>query len=332
MIQDSEEIIEESSLDVTLRPKKIKDYVGQKKLIENIKIFIQAAQNRKEPLEHILIYGPPGLGKTTLAHIVANEMEVTIHQTSGPALERAGDLASILSNLEEGDIIFVDEIHRLSRVVEEVLYPAMEDFYLDLVVGKGPSARTLKLELEKFTLIGATTKIGHISSPMRDRFGFVHRLDYYSDAELGKIVRRSAKILEIKIDEEAINELARRSRGTPRIANRLLKRVRDFAQVRHNGTVTLVIAKQALLMLEVDERGLDKVDRNFLLTIIEKFKGGPVGIETLAAASQEERKTLEEVYEPYLMQIGFLQRTPKGRKVTESAYSHLRKENIGGLF
>ena len=326
------ELVEESSLDLTLRPKKLTEYVGQEKVVENLRIFIKAAKQRKEPLEHILIYGPPGLGKTTLAYIVANEIGVTINQTSGPALERAGDLASVLSNLNEGDILFIDEIHRLNRVVEEMLYPAMEDFYLDLVVGRGPSARTLKLELAKFTLVGATTRVGEISSPLRDRFGFVHRLDYYHEKDLEKIVKRSSRILDIEIDEQSAKEIAARSRGTPRIVNRLLKRVRDYAQVQNQGKIDLAITKKALLMLEIDNKGLDKVDRCLLLAIIDKFKGGPVGIETLAAATHEERKTLEEVYEPFLMQIGFLQRTPTGRKATTRAYQHLDKKEKGSLF
>lgn len=326
------ELVEESSLDLTLRPKRLTEYVGQEKVVENLRIFIKAAKQRKEPLEHILIYGPPGLGKTTLAHIIANEIGVIISQTSGPALERAGDLASVLSNLGEGDILFIDEIHRLNRVVEEMLYPAMEDYYLDLVVGKGPSARTLKLDLAKFTLVGATTRVGEISSPLRDRFGFVHRLDYYNEKDLEKIVKRSSKILGIEIDELSAKEIATRSRGTPRIVNRLLKRVRDYAQVQNQGKIDLAITKKALLMLEIDNKGLDKVDRCLLLAIIDKFKGGPVGIETLAAATHEERKTLEEVYEPFLMQIGFLQRTPTGRKVTSLGYRHLDKKEKGSLF
>jgi Holliday junction DNA helicase RuvB len=314
---------EDRHLDLTLRPKRLVEYIGQTKVKENLIIFIEAAKKRGEPLEHLLIYGPPGLGKTTLANIIANETKGNIRQTSGPALERTGDLASILTNLENGDILFIDEIHRLSRVVEEVLYPAMEDYSLDLIIGKGPSARTLRLDLPHFTLIGATTRIGAISSPLRDRFGAIHHLDYYQDEDMKKIVERSAKILNIPIEDKAVEMIANRSRSTPRVANRLLKRVRDFCQVKADGQILFPIAQEALAMLEVDPLGLDRLDRKILEIIITKFSGGPVGIETIAAATSEERETIEDVYEPYLIQRGLLNRTSKGRLATPAAFKHL---------
>ncbi len=317
---------EEKVFDIGLRPNRLSDYVGQEKVKQSISIFIEAANKRNESLEHILIYGAPGLGKTTLAHIIAREKGAGIQVTSGPALERAGDLASILSNLNDGDILFIDEIHRLARPIEEALYPAMEDYALDLVLGKGPSAKTLKLDLPKFTLIGATTKIGSISSPMRDRFGMVHHLDLYSEAEIEKIIERAAKILNIEIDKKGLQELSKRSRRTPRIANRLLKRIRDFAQVKAQNKITQDVAQKALDMLDVDAYGLDRADRLIMETIIDKFSGGPVGVETIAASSNEDVETVSEVYEPYLMQIGFLERTPKGRKATKLAYEHLGKK------
>jgi Holliday junction DNA helicase RuvB len=328
-ILDTEEFKEEELFEETLRPKKFTEYVGQKKAKESLKIAIEAAKNRKEPIDHVLIYGPPGLGKTTLANVIANEMGSSIRVTSGPAIERAGDLASILTNLQEGDILFIDEIHRLNRVVEEVLYPAMEDFTLDIVIGKGPAARSIRLDLPKFTVIGATTRIGLLSSPLRDRFGLVHRLEFYENEEVEKIISRSAKILDILVDDKGRIEIAKRSRKTPRIANRLLKRVRDFAQVKGDGKVSEEIANAALDMLEVDTYGLDNTDRRVLRTIIEHFNGGPVGLSTLAAATSEEVDTIEDVYEPYLIQIGFLERTPRGRKATHQAYKHLNIKHQG---
>lgn len=313
----------DQELDLTLRPSKLSQYIGQEKVKESIAIFTQAAKNRGDALEHVLIYGPPGLGKTTLAHIIANEMSSNIKVTSGPAIERAGDLASILTNLSDGDILFIDEVHRLNKVVEEVLYPAMEDYALDLVVGKGPSAKTLRLDLPKFTLVGATTRIAALSSPMRDRFGIIHNLDFYSTKEIEQIIKRAARILEIKIDQSGIVAIAKRSRATPRIANRLLKRTRDFAQVKSNGIVSANVAKDALKLLEIDHQGLDKTDQKILAAIIHKFSGGPVGLETLAAATSEDIDTICDVYEPYLMKIGFLERTPRGRKATKHAYLHL---------
>ncbi len=306
-----------------LRPKMLKDYVGQEKIKENILIHMNAARGRGEAIEHMLFYGPPGLGKTTLANIIANEMKVSIKITSGPAIERPGDLAAILTNLKEHDILFIDEIHRLNRIIEEVLYPAMEDFALDIVIGKGPSARSIRLDLPKFTLIGATTKAGQISSPLRNRFGIISRLEFYSVPELKKIITRCAKILNIEISDDGAEAIARRARGTPRVANRLLRRVRDFAEVKSHGKIDKETASQALEKLEIDKIGLDQVDTKILKTIIEKFNGRPVGIDALSAAVAEERETIEDIYEPYLMQLGFIDRTPKGRVATPGAYKHL---------
>jgi Holliday junction DNA helicase RuvB len=321
----------ERDFDAALRPRWLGEFVGQARVKEQLALLIQGAREREEPLDHLLFSGPPGLGKTTLAGIMANEMAVTLRQTSGPALERTADLAAILTNLEEGDVLFVDEIHRMPRAVEEVLYPALEDFKLDVVVGKGPSARTIRLDLPRFTLVGATTRLGLITLPLRERFGFTPRLDYYDAEELSLVVRRSSGILEVEVDEDGAAEIARRSRGTPRIANRLLRRVRDYAQVRGDGRVTLEAAADALALFEVDERGLDRVDLQLLTALVERFGGGPVGLSTLAAAVGEETGTLEEVYEPYLLQIGFLQRTPRGRLATDSAYRHLGMAPEGRL-
>lgn len=314
---------EEDTWQYSLRPRYLKEYIGQTQAKENLHIFIEAAKLRGETLDHVLLYGPPGLGKTTLAGIVANELGVNFRVTSGPAIERAGDLAALLSNLQPGDVLFIDEIHRLSRSVEEVLYSAMEDYALDIIIGKGPSARSVRIELPKFTLIGATTRAGALAAPLRDRFGVISRLEYYKQNELEFIVSRSADILDIHMEPEGASEIARRSRGTPRIANRLLKRVRDVAQVLGNGVITKEIADQALQRLDIDALGLDRIDRRILHTIIEKFDGGPVGVDTIAASVSEERESIEDVYEPYLMQLGLLARTNRGRIVTPAAYDHL---------
>ncbi|MCP4405299.1 MAG: Holliday junction branch migration DNA helicase RuvB [bacterium] len=314
--------VEDSDIEQSLRPQRIEDYIGQQKVKDNLKIFVQAAKERGEALDHALFYGPPGLGKTTLAYIIAHELNVSIKTTSGPVIEHAGELSGILTNLADKDVLFVDEIHRINRVVEENLYPAMEDFQLDLIVGQGPNARSIKLNVPHFTLVGATTRVGLLTSPLRDRFGIIQRLEFYTPEDLQKIVVRSAKILHIEIDLQGAFEIARRSRGTPRIANRLLRRIRDYAQVKADNIITLEVAKIGLKMLEVDERGLDFMDRSLLLAIIEKFEGGPVGLDTLAAAISEEKDTIEEVYEPFLIQCGYLERTPRGRKATRLAYQH----------
>jgi Holliday junction DNA helicase RuvB len=313
----------ERNFEVGLRPQSLKEFIGQQALKDNLSIFMQAATGRQEPIEHVLLYGNPGLGKTTLAHIIAKEMGAQIKVTSGPALERIGDLAAILSNLAKGDILFIDEIHRLNKTIEEILYPAMEDYALDLVVGKGPTARTLRLALEPFTIIGATTRLSLLSSPLRDRFGMTYHLNFYEEDEMKKILERSANLLGVETEAAAIHELASRSRRTPRIANRLLRRVRDYAAVKSDGKITKPTAEEALKMLDVDKFGLDQVDRHLLKVLIEKFNGGPVGIGTLAAATQEEAETIEDVYEPFLIQLGFLQRTPRGRMATPKAYEHL---------
>ena len=313
----------EERSEMTLRPQKLEDYIGQKKATDNLKIFIEAAKLRKEPLDHVLFYGPPGLGKTTLAGIISNEMGVDIRITSGPAIERAGDLAAILTNLNENDVLFIDEIHRLNRSVEEVLYSAMEDFALDIIIGKGPSARSIRLDIAKFTLIGATTRAGSLSAPLRDRFGVSCKFEMYTTEELKKIIGRSAELLGVTADEQSMEEMAKRSRGTPRVANRMLKRVRDFSQVKGNGVIDIDITQKALDALGVDHMGLESLDREILRTIIERFKGGPVGIDTIAASIGEERVTIEDVYEPYLIQAGFLHRTQKGRVVSAQAYKNL---------
>ena len=317
---------EDAKLEGSLRPQFLKDYIGQRKAKESLKIYIEAAKQRQDALDHVLFYGPPGLGKTTLAGIIANEMGVNLKITSGPAIEKPGEMAAILNNLQEGDLLFVDEIHRLNRQVEEVLYPAMEDYAIDIIIGKGAAARSIRLDLPKFTLVGATTRAGLLTAPLRDRFGVIHRLEFYSVEELCQIILHSAKVLEVEIEKNGAMELARRSRGTPRIANRILKRVRDFAQVRYDGIITEAVADTALDLLDVDKLGLDYVDRNILLTIIEKFCGGPVGLDTLAASIGEDAGTIEDVYEPYLIQNGLLNRTPRGRMATELAYRHLGLE------
>ena len=317
---------EENRLENSLRPKTLSEYIGQTKLKENMKVYIEAAKKRGEPLDHVLLYGPPGLGKTTLSNIISNEMNSNIKITSGPAIEKPGDLAALLTNLSEFDVLFIDEIHRLNKSVEEILYPALEDYTLDIIIGKGPSARSIRLDLPKFTLIGATTKAGSLTTPLRDRFGIVERLELYEPEDLQKIVKRSAGILNVEIDDTASMEIAKRSRGTPRIANRILKRVRDYAAVLGDGKVDLNMAKIALNKLEIDDLGLDQTDRNILLTIIQKYAGGPVGIETLAATTGEEIETIEDVYEPFLMQIGFIARTPRGRIALPAAYEHLNLE------
>lgn len=315
--------------ELSLRPQTLAQYIGQKTVKENLTVFIEAAKIREECLDHVLLYGPPGLGKTTLAVIIANEMDVNLRTTSGPAIERPGDLAAVLTALEPGDVLFIDEIHRLNRSVEEVLYPAMEDYFLDIVIGKGPSARSVKLDLPPFTLVGATTRAGMLSAPLRDRFGVVSRLEYYTPDELQEIVTRTAAVLDVQMDTQAAEEVSKRSRGTPRIANRILRRIRDFAQVRGNGAIDRTITNEALELLQVDKMGLDHIDYKLLMNIIEKFRGGPVGLDTIAATVGEEAHTIEDVYEPYLMQIGFLQRTPRGRMVTPLVYDHFNMEVPG---
>ena len=331
--------VEQSSDDwqYSLRPRRLNEYIGQEKAKQNLSVFVKAALNRREALDHVLLYGPPGLGKTTLAGIIANELGVNFRPTSGPAIERSGDLAAILTNLQERDVLFIDEIHRLSRQVEEILYSAMEDFALDIIIGKGPSARSIRLDIAPFTLIGATTKAGALSPPLRDRFGVISRLEYYSTDALVEIITRAAQILKIPIELNGATEIARRSRGTPRIANRLLKRVRDFAQVENSATITDDIADRALIALEVDAAGLDHTDRRMLDAMIKKFRGGPVGLETIAASISEPRETIEDIYEPYLLQLGFIMRTPRGRVVTESGYRHMgiaypKADNVPTLF
>lgn len=327
----TENLEEDMKIENHLRPQMLDDYIGQEKAKTMLKVYIEAAKGRGEALDHVLFYGPPGLGKTTLAGIIANEMGVHMKITSGPAIEKPGEMAAILNNLQEGDVLFVDEIHRLNRQVEEVLYPAMEDYAIDIMIGKGAAARSIRLDLPKFTLVGATTRAGMLTAPLRDRFGVINRLEFYTDQELKTIIKRSAKVLDVEIDEQGALELARRSRGTPRLANRLLKRVRDFAQIRYDGVITEQVAVYALDLLDVDRYGLDHIDRNILMTMIQKFGGGPVGLDTLAASIGEDSGTIEEVYEPYLLKNGFLQRTPRGRVVTEFAYHHLgiSTENTG---
>lgn len=313
---------EDHELEPKLRPATLESYIGQESVKENMRVFIQAAKQRKEALDHVLLYGPPGLGKTTLSNIIANEMDVNIKTTSGPAIERPGDMAAVLNSLNEGDILFIDEIHRLNRMIEEILYPAMEDFVIDIMIGKGPGARSVRLDLPRFTLIGATTRIGLLTAPLRDRFGVVQRLEPYSVENLKIILKRSAAVLQVEMEEGGAEEIARRSRGTPRLANRMLKRVRDFAQVRYDGVITEEVARFALDLLDIDKVGLDQTDRKMLLTMIEKFGGGPVGLDTLAASINEESETIEDVYEPYLLQLGYIQRTPRGRVVTRLGYAH----------
>ena len=327
LISPELEDVQEEKMEKTLRPKTLDEYIGQNKVKENMKIYIEAAKKRGEPLDHVLLYGPPGLGKTTLANIISNEMNSNIKITSGPAIEKPGDLAALLTNLSEFDVLFIDEIHRLNKSVEEILYPALEDYTLDIIIGKGPSARSIRLDLPKFTLIGATTRAGALATPLRDRFGIVHHLEFYATKDLTTIVKRSAKILDVEIDNESATEIARRSRGTPRIANRLLKRVRDYAAVLDNGNINLKVAKTALTKLEIDDMGLDNIDRKILETMILNYGGRPVGIETLASTIGEEVETLEDVYEPYLMQNGFLGRTPRGRIALPKAYEHLNLPN-----
>jgi Holliday junction DNA helicase RuvB len=321
-----ESVHEDTAYEYSLRPQTLRQYIGQEKIKHNLEIFIEAAKQREETLDHVLLYGPPGLGKTTLANIIANEMRVNVRTTSGPAIERPGDLAAVLTALEPGDVLFIDEIHRLHRSVEEVLYPAMEDFCLDIVIGKGPTAKSVRLDLPPFTLVGATTRAGALSAPLRDRFGVLSRLEYYTVDQLSEIVERTADVFAVKIDKGAATEIAKRARGTPRIANRLLRRVRDFAQVQGDGVITLGITETSLELLQVDQLGLDHIDHKLLLGIIEKFRGGPVGLETVAATIGEEAHTIEDVYEPYLLQMGFLQRTPRGRIVTPLAYEHFQLE------
>ena len=320
---------EDIRVEGSLRPKQLDDYIGQSKIKENLQIYIDAAQKRQDPLDHVLFYGPPGLGKTTLAGIIANEMQVNMKVTSGPAIEKPGEMAAILNNLKEGDVLFVDEIHRLNRQVEEVLYPAMEDYAIDIMIGKGQAARSIRLDLPKFTLIGATTRAGLLTAPLRDRFGIIHRLEFYTPEELQQIILHSARILEAPVDFDGAMEMARRSRGTPRLANRILKRVRDFAQVKYDGVITKDVAVTALNLMDVDPMGLDHIDRNLLLTMVNKFQGGPVGLDTLAAAIGEDAGTIEDVYEPYLIKNGFLNRTPRGRVVTDLVYHHFGLEIPG---
>ncbi len=324
-VTQPEELADDKTLDLTLRPKKLSEFVGQDKIKENLRIFLKAAQGRNESIEHVLLYGSPGLGKTTLAHVIANELDANIRVTSGPVIEKSGDLAAILTNLNQGDILFIDEIHRLNKTIEEILYPAMEDYALDIIIGKGPSAKTLRIDLPRFTIIGATTKISLLSSPLRDRFGMTYHLDFYEPKDIKKIIDRSAKILNIDLPHDSAEEIAKRSRRTPRVANRLLKRVRDYCQVEGNGDINLNYCQQAFKLLEVDDLGLDWVDRKIIEVIIDKFNGGPVGLSAIAAAAAEDIATVEEVYEPYLMQLGFLDRTPRGRVATDTAYKHLGK-------